>query len=821
MDILIYILFALSGPVFYIIGLLAVIRWFTHRGRSSTAAQVAVPASVTPVDNAAIAELRQFAAKQSTAISLELIQIADRLERGESGARFEPGQSSPEPSSAVASTAPTPASGWGGMAPAAAPASASSWSSIDVSNVARSLDNINVILYLGAFLVVVSAGIFVGYNFETLSGVFKTVFLGLFAAMFYVVGLLLFLRTTKLRPAGITFTGIGLVLLPLIGLAAYNFTSLHDFGSATWFATSLITLATYVVTLAITRQTYVAYLMAFTALSTFESSISLFNLPVYWFGWGMAIVSILLLVLGRTKLLWEDTSAAIMLSANIFLPISLGLSLLAAPDNGLSQIGVTIGLAGVFYAAMADRFAAKPDGDAYWALALISLPAALGVGLWDSLSHTAIAVIMLGVCTAYFTCEHLLAHRLSPRRRQLLGIVTGLLPLAGIVVVSDHPGAIAVILVFATLVNGELALRQRQSGLALLAILSLLVLPFVFARLYLDSAWPWSAVAATLLLEVPILVWWARRLRGWPDSGEAVGAAGYLLAMVLALCAGAFASQTALLVVGLVVGGALYALSLTEHRPEYIYGAAASLYLALAQLAGIYNWNLASVSLILLFAGGAIYALGAVEENPDRSLPLRYSGLVGPFIGAFLGIGQESHHLEPVLAMAAGGGLLFAEARRQAQPLLEEVAGGVLILSLNWFMNVIDVTQLQAYSVPWAAYTAFLAYRRRDRGHEVYDGFVVVALAILTIPLAGQALGENGQGYGLLLIFEAMALVFLGMGLSYRLVTMWGVVTLVLEVLYQLRDFFYALPKYLISAGLGLVLLAIAIVMLQRRGNDE
>ncbi len=771
MDILIYSILALSAPVFYILGLLATISWFSHRGRNSATSQTSMSAAAhTPADPAVLSELRQFAAKQSPEVAHELNQIIGRFEVAPTTAQFVPGQWSPPANPATSAAA----SGWQGIASSNAPTSASSWSSIDVSDITRSLDNINVILYLGAFLVVVSAGIFVGYNFETLSGVFKTLFLGLFAAVFYFVGLALFLRASKLRPAGVTFTGIGLVLLPLIGLAAYNFTSLHDYASATWFATSMITLAAYIVTLAVTRQTYIAYLMSFTALSTFESSVSMFNLPVYWFGWGMAIVSIILLALGRTKLLWEDTADAIMLSANIFVPISLVLSLFAVGDNGLSQIGATIGLAGVFYAAMAERYAAKPAGSAYWGLALISLPMALGVGLWDSMSRTGIAVIVMAICGAYFTTEHLLANRLSQQWRQLLALVTGLLPLAGIAVVYDHPGAIVAILAAATLINGELALRQRQSGLALLANLSFIALPLVFARLYLSPVWPWSAVAAMLLVEVPVLVWWARRMRGWPDSGEAVGVAGYLLAMILALGAAAFSSSTALFGVGLAVAGMLYALSITEHRSEFIYGAAASLYLGLSQLAVIYNWNIASTSLALLLAGAALYALGAVEEDSGRSLAMRYSGLIGPFIGAFLGIDQEAHRVEPVVALAVAGGLLFAEAKRQTQPLLQEVAGGVLILSLNWFMNIIDVTQLQLYTVPWALYVAYLAYRRRDRGHEVLDGFVVVSLAILTIPLASQALGENGQGYGLLLIFEAIALVFLGMGLKYRLITMWG-----------------------------------------------
>src|SRR6185369_3455285 len=239
---------------------------------------------------------------------------------------------------------------------------------------------------------------------------------------------------------------------------------------------SVLTLAAYAATLGVTRQTYVAYLMAFTTLSAFESSVSLLNLPVYWFGWAMATASILLLSLARTKLLWEDASSALTVSANIFVPISILLSLFAVEPHGLSQLGVTIGLAGAFYAAMASRFIGKAEADVYWLLAVASLPLALGVGLWTSLSRPAIAVVILAVAAAYLTAEHAFDAKLSRRWRELLAAVTGLLPLAGIAVLYDHSGAIVGLLIAATLINGELALRLRQSGLGMLAILSLLAI---------------------------------------------------------------------------------------------------------------------------------------------------------------------------------------------------------------------------------------------------------------------------------------------------------------------------------------------------------
>jgi len=808
-----WILVSLSFPIFYIVGLVVFIRWIVNSSRARP-----VPGAADAVD-----KIRAYAAKQPPETARDLNDLADELlgikprhilpgpvshEPSLEPERFEPGQ----PAHKTRSVAHA--------APVTVKPEPVQWTSLTVSDLSRNLDNINLLLYLGAFLIVVSAGIFVGYNFSVLSGVFKTIFLALFAGAFYSVGLLLFLKARKLRPAGTTFTGIGLVLMPLVGLAAYNFTSLHGHGAATWFITSIFTLAAYIATLAVTRQSYIAYLMAFTTLSTFESSVSLFNLPVYWFGWVMATTSIILFSLSGTKLIQlDETRAALTISAHIFVPASLLLSAYAVEPHGSGQLGVTIGLAGAFYAALAARFIGKPQADAYWFLAIASLPTALGIGLWHSLSRTGIAIVMLVVAALYLAAEHLFTTQLSRRWRELMALVTGLLPLAGLTVVYDRPGMVAAILIGATVINGELALRLRQSSLGLLATLSLIAAPFVLLRGYLDPAWPWSSVSAALIIEAPLLVWWSRRMHGWPDSGTAAGVGSYLLALLLALITAGLSSSTALMVAAAVIAGILYGLSIFEHRAEFVYGAAASLYIALMQLSVINNWRTTTDAITLLLAGAALYALGTVEADSGRARALRYSGLAGPYLGALIGVGED--RIEPVLALTTGGLLLFAEGQRATEPLVQEFAGSVLVVAFNWLLSVANVGQTQAYTVPWAAFVGYLGYRRRERGHDVYDIFTVVALGILTIPLAGQALGENGQGYGLLLILEGLALVFLGMAASYRLITLWGTTTLVLEVLYQLRDFFYALPKYVISAGLGLALLVVAIVMLQRRKSDD
>ena len=795
------IVVSLVSPIFAIIGLFVTLRWIARRGRSD--ADIA--------NEAAANKIRDYAAKHPD-LQEALEEIAAELGGGSLPAKgyashviYRPGEVAP-------------------VIHHAAPHSRHTTHKEDLATLSKApaapaIDNINLILYLGAFLVVVSAGIFVGYNFETLSGTFKTIFLALFAAIFYIIGLWLYLRQTKLRPAGVTFTGIGLVLLPLVGLAAYNFTPLHDHGPATWFVTSIITLACYILTLRLTRQTYIAYLVAFTTLSTFESAISLFSFPVYWFGWGMATVSILLLSLTRLKL-WRESSGALLISANVFMPLSLFLSLSLTGTN-VAQLGITIGLAGIFYAAMAGRFATRPEGSAYWTFALVSLPAALGIGLWDTLSRGGVAAVAMLVCAFYLALEHLFGPKLHREWRELFALVTGILPLAGIAVMYNRPAVIVAILVAAVLVNIDLALRLRASALGFIAIIAFLALPVAYARNYLDPSLSWSWVSAMYLLAAGALVWWSRRMDSWPNQGSEIGAFGYVSALILALISAAISSQAALALASFAVAAILDALSFYTKRLVYVYAAAACLYLAALQPAGILDWPVTSTCLLLLLAGAAVYALGWAENDSARSQALRYSGIIGPFLGAFVTLQAEPQKIQPAIALAAGGFLVLLEGRRQSLPLVREIAGGILILSFNWFCWAFSVDQTQAYSLPWAAYTAYLGYRRRGAGRSVYDGFTAVALLFLTLPLASQALGDNGQIYGLVLIVVAIALVFIGMALSYRLITIWGAATLVAEVLYQLRDFFYALPKYFISAGLGLALLATAIIMLQRRKSDD
>jgi len=107
-------------------------------------------------------------------------------------------------------------------------------------------NSINLLLYLGAFLIVASASIFVGFQWDTLSGVVKSIVLTLLTLSFFGSGLW-FHSIPKIKNAGMTFIGISALLIPICGTGWYNFV-LKDMGvtgGAVWLLTSLVSLILY------------------------------------------------------------------------------------------------------------------------------------------------------------------------------------------------------------------------------------------------------------------------------------------------------------------------------------------------------------------------------------------------------------------------------------------------------------------------------------------------------------------------------------------------------------------------------------------------
>ncbi|MCX6808488.1 MAG: hypothetical protein NTW50_02370, partial [Candidatus Berkelbacteria bacterium] len=305
-----------------------------------------------------------------------------------------------------------------------------------------SLDNINILFYIGAFLVVVAAGVFVGFNYESISGIGKTMFLAIFALVFYGVGTYLYLKAKNIQQAGLVFVTVGLILAPLVGLAYFKFSAMGTDGHMIWFVTSLIVTALYVVSLLIVKKPFLSYFVTFVSLSLLESSISVFDAPTQYFAWGMAVFSTIFLLVGQIKFRDEYVSSAFRVSANIFLPISIIFSLVFSAftlESSLLINGTNLIFAAVFYNLSSFLSLQTKHRQGFLAASLLLFPVGIILLLCDKLvAETTIAIVTGGIALIYFVAYELLKKIFDDKRPLLLVFFAGVIPLLSVSLIFDN-----------------------------------------------------------------------------------------------------------------------------------------------------------------------------------------------------------------------------------------------------------------------------------------------------------------------------------------------------------------------------------------------
>lgn len=199
-------------------------------------------------------------------------------------------------------------------------------------------NNINLLLYIGAFLIVSSAVIFVGFNWSTFSGAFKAFVLSLITLSFFGSGFFFYKEMPKLKNAGSTFIAIGSLLIPLNGLAWYNF-YLRDAGfsfGAVWLLTSLVAIVTYFFLAFFIRNRFYSYIAGLGSLSLVEALVNVgsLNSQYYILGGIFSAFSLLAgskIIADTKKAEFEQIySQPLTVSSNIMMPIFLTWGLLAA-----------------------------------------------------------------------------------------------------------------------------------------------------------------------------------------------------------------------------------------------------------------------------------------------------------------------------------------------------------------------------------------------------------------------------------------------------------------------------------------------------------
>src|SRR3990167_571231 len=308
------IILLLSVPVFYIIGLIAFISWLVNLSSKKS----------SEIDRRkflekSIQELSSTLAKSpDKKISDQIKEYKTELENLTSKKYFVPAQSAAKPVQIqphkVNIEEPKPTLGgdieqfW------------SNW---------YSENSINLLLYIGAFLIVASASIFVGFQWETIGGTIKAGLLSALTLAFFAFGTW-FYSIPKIKNAGATFLAIGALLIPFNGLAWYNFV-MQPFGytiGGIWFITSITAVLIYAILAYSIRHPFYTYIAGFGGLSTILSIVNVSDLNQEFYVLGGIFSAFVLLL--STKLfsrideqVLKTYLTPLSVSAHVIMPLSL------------------------------------------------------------------------------------------------------------------------------------------------------------------------------------------------------------------------------------------------------------------------------------------------------------------------------------------------------------------------------------------------------------------------------------------------------------------------------------------------------------------
>ena len=261
----------------------------------------------------------------------------------------------------------------------------------------RDRQNINITLYIASLLLVAAGALFVG---TSLPQMFRFVAMWGITVLFYVVGLVLHPRVPRLRPAAMAFTGTGLALVPVTGVAMHNF-ALHN-GPLAWLLTSLLGTAAYVFAAVRLNNTVLAWLSLSFVVSTAWSGVSVLGGALVWYFTALIGLAIVLTLFALVHPRWMPSLYVRPLAVlHPFVVPAVGLAATLTPNFlGKGEYAVIMAMCGLYFAVMLFVPAVKYRVEHFFAARAAFTLAIIGA-VWDAsadASHALFAaVLVLGV----------------------------------------------------------------------------------------------------------------------------------------------------------------------------------------------------------------------------------------------------------------------------------------------------------------------------------------------------------------------------------------------------------------------------------------
>lgn len=490
--------------------------------------------------------------------------------------------------------------------------------------------NIKIALYSGGVLLVLAGLVFVGINWERLTGALKIAVTLLITALMYAGGALLF-RRPLLKLGGVALLGVA------SGFAPLNFAVLQIYvvdprvisHEMMWLIASVVCLALYVLTAFLTRNELFTFFGIAAVLN--GATAALLQMRVGANGiWLMYALILLICLLGARLVqafeLASYTRRPLLVASHLTMPFvflvntALAMNALACTrcdrvETWLSFVAMIVGA--MFYTAtdlLWQRLAARWASAVAFALTLVLI---LGELRFDTLQT---GIVLKVVALLYLGGGHLLERRANARAHGAPLYVTG------------YGLALLVTLQATT------AFAKTSEHLAL-ALIADVILISLSAWMFRDFRWMYGAA---WLLIAPVWIYAEIYLRGGTNQGLVLGALmlaynalGFALgrrALNLAmpfLSAAAFLSflvvallwsNAVVVSIALVIIAALYALNALWRRQPFLLLP-----------------SLGAINLAVFSSANIGLPLG---ENYVRAISVAFAGLTAAFVAAAFVLNQ-------------------------------------------------------------------------------------------------------------------------------------------------------------------------------------
>jgi hypothetical protein len=355
---------------------------------------------------------------------------------------------------------------------------------------ARSLRNLNIILYVASFLLVAAGALFVS---SSSSSMVKLLGVAFIITLFYGVGFGVYLKSQRLRPAALAFLGTGMALIPFAGFALQQYTDLT--ASQSWAITSVVGLVAYYSVAIRLRSQLVSYLTMAFVLSLAGSMTALGTKLVIWQFVTLIVVSLVASLLARLAPKWlpQVFSEPIERTGQVVTPVALVASLFLFDTLRLIDYEILFALATMHYVV---AWLQTRDIVYETSVRLLSY-VVLTIMAWDIFNaNAAVAAFTMALLLTFQHAYSLLVVRRPGRlvrEKTWIALVMVTQVLLFTVWAGSAQAALFNTIILAVIgVTSALAAWQlRWTVMAYVGLVVSVVLPFIIARDLFATSLPW------------------------------------------------------------------------------------------------------------------------------------------------------------------------------------------------------------------------------------------------------------------------------------------------------------------------------------------